>query len=313
MLIGGYTPDKGTGTGITRLDGDEIAAITACPSPSWIARHPALPVLYAVAEQDQGGVAAWALVDGVPGEPLGTGATGGGDPCHLAVDASGRFLVTVNYTGGSVAVHRLGPDGSLQERTDLVHHGRHGDLDRQESAHPHMVRVHGDELLIPDLGGDAVYRYALNGDGRLTRIEVVDAPHGTGPRHLLPHGDRFYVIGELTGHVLVYDAGWRLRGAVPTTEIDGERYPSELVATDTHLYVANRGPNTIAVFALDRDLPRYLTEVPTGDWPRHIARRGDTLWAANERSHEITVHHLVNGIPEMVDRIVTPSPTCVLP
>jgi 6-phosphogluconolactonase len=313
MLIGGYTPDKGIGTGITRLDGDRIAEVTACSSPSWIARHPTLPVLYAVAEQDEGSVAAWALAGAVLGAPMGTGATGGADPCHLTVDPSGRFLVAVNYTGGSVSVHRLAADGGIAERTGLVHHERHGDLDRQESAHPHMALAYGAEILVTDLGGDAIYRYELTDAGRLVEIGVVDAPHGTGPRHLLPVGDRFYVTSELSGHVLVYDDGWRLRGAVPTTTADGENRPSELAFAGNHLYVANRGPNTVTVFALDRDLPRYVTETPTGDWPRHLALHGDTMWVANERSHEVTVHRLVGGVPDLVERVATPSPTCVRP
>ena len=41
------------------------------------------------------------------------GATGGAEPAHLAVDASGRYLITANYSGGSISVHRLGQDGSI--------------------------------------------------------------------------------------------------------------------------------------------------------------------------------------------------------
>jgi 6-phosphogluconolactonase len=315
MLIGGYTPDKGQGTGIAVVDDLEVTRVVPCPSPSWIARHPDRPVLYAVAEEDEGGVAAWALVHGAPREPLGTGATGGADPCHLTVDRSGRFLVTANYTGGSVSVHRLDARGGIGERTDLRRHERHGDLPRQRGAHPHMVSVHGDELLVTDLGGDAVYRYALSDDGRLTEIAVVAVPPGTGPRHLLAVGDVVYVLGELTAHVLVYDADWRLRGAVPTSVSDAENYPSELAYGDGFLYVANRGPDTVTVFALDGDLPRYVTEVPTGESPRHMALHLGTLWVANERSHEVTVHPIdpATGVPELVARIPTASATCVLP
>src|SRR5215813_3188192 len=149
LLIGGYTPDKGDGTGIVVVDGDRVVATVPTGSPSWIARHPTLPVLYAVDETGDGGVAAWALASGVPADPLGTGRTGGADPCHLTVDATGGFLVTANYTGGSVSVHRLGADGSIGERTDLVGHRRHGEHPRQrDGAHPHMARVDGDGLLV---------------------------------------------------------------------------------------------------------------------------------------------------------------------
>ena len=71
LLIGGYTGDKGAGSGITVLEDDEVIVTIPADSPSWIARHPDLPVLYAVSETDDGHVHAWSLAGGVPGEPLG--------------------------------------------------------------------------------------------------------------------------------------------------------------------------------------------------------------------------------------------------
>ena len=130
------------------LDDDKVTTVIPADSPSWIARHPDLPVLYAVAETDDGQVHAWSLADGMPDQPLGSGDTGGAEPAHLAVDASGRYLITANYSGGSISVHRLGQDGSIGERTDLVRHEAHGDHPRQEQAHPHMVRRLADDVLV---------------------------------------------------------------------------------------------------------------------------------------------------------------------
>ena len=56
LLIGGYSGTKGKGTGISVLDGDRVVATVPADSPSWLARHPRLPVLYAVAETDDGRV-----------------------------------------------------------------------------------------------------------------------------------------------------------------------------------------------------------------------------------------------------------------
>jgi 6-phosphogluconolactonase len=315
LLIGGYSGDKGQGAGIAVLDGDQIAAVIPADSPSWLARHPDLPVLYAVAETDDGQVHAWLLADGVPDRPLGQGATGGAEPAHLTVDASGRYLATANYSGGSISVHRLGPDGSIGERTDLVQHEAHGQHPRQEQAHPHMVRAVGDSLLVTDLGGDAIYRYRLTADGQLEPDGIIAAPAGSGPRHLLPVGDRYYVTAELSGQVLTYAADGQLLGGVPASTAAGPNQPSELVSNGRYLYVANRGPDTISVFALDHALPRYLTEVPAGQWPRHIALDGDRLYIANERSHTVMVMAIDpdTGIPALVRQIKVPSPTVVLP
>jgi 6-phosphogluconolactonase len=312
ILVGGYTPDKGHGTGIAVVHPEHgVERIIPADSPSFIVRHPHLPVLYAVAETLSGGVAAWSM-DRTFG-PLGTGETGGADPCHLAVHDSGDYLVTVNYTGGSIAVHRLGADGHILERTDLVRHVRHGEHARQDDAHPHMVRLSGDEAIITDLGGDAVYRYHL-ADGRLVFDETIDTPHGSGPRHFIQVGNRFLITAELSGQILVYGLDWQLLGAVPVTTSATECLAAELVASGGFLYVANRGPNTIGVFALGTELPTYVTEVPTGRGPRHIALDRDLLYVANQLSDEVTTMRIdpMTGVPSTIATLSTPSPTCIL-
>lgn len=315
LLIGGYTGDKGHGKGITVLDGDEVAGVIPADSPSWIARHPVLPVLYAVAEVDDGHVHAFSLADGSLGQDLGCGETGGAEPAHLAVDSSGRFLITANYSGGSISVHRLAEDGSITARTDLVEHTAHGDHPRQASAHPHMVRQVGDRIVVIDLGGDGAYLYRLTDDGRLIRDDVITMPAGSGPRHMLSAGGRYYLTAELSGEVLCYNADRQFAGSVPASRSARPNQPSELASNGQYLYVANRGPNTVSVFALGDSLPEYLTEVPVGDWPRHIAVDGDLLYAANERSHELMVLRIdpQTGIPGHERTISVPSPTVIVP
>lgn len=315
LLIGGYSGDKGSGQGITVIEDDRIVATIPADSPSWLTRHPSLPVLYAVAETDEGHVRAWRLPDSGPAQSLGSGETGGAEPAHLTVEESGRFLITANYSGGSISVHRLGPDGSIGERTDLVRHEARGSPPRQDAAHPHMVRASADALLVTDLGGDAIYRYRLTGDGKLTACGVAHTPPASGPRHVLPVADRYYITAELSAEVLVYDHDWRLLGTVPASTRPDPNQPSELVSDGRYLYVGNRGPNTVAVFDIGSVLPRYVTEVPTGDWPRHIALDGETLYVANERSHEVMAMQIdpATGIPAHRLTIEVPSPTLVLP
>src|SRR5262249_49858701 len=152
--------------------------------------------------------------------------------------------------GGNISVHRLGDDGSIGPRTDLVRHSRHGAHPRQTQAHPHMVRATDGGVLVVDLGGDAIYRYRLSEDGKLDLEQVISAPAGSGPRHVLPVGGRYYVTAELTGQVLVYDGNRDFAGAVPASNAAGHNQPSELVSNGQYLYVANRGPNTVTVFAI---------------------------------------------------------------
>src|SRR3954467_3681678 len=149
VFVGCYTADKGGGgegiallrrapaTGaLTRLG---VAART--PSPSFLAQHPTLPVLYAVNELESDGTIS-AFTVAADGEliPLSIQPTGGSDPAHLSVTADGRFLLVANYSSGSVAVHPLDAQGARGERSDLLDRDGHGpDRDRQAGPHAHMV------------------------------------------------------------------------------------------------------------------------------------------------------------------------------
>ncbi len=102
---------------------------------------------------------------------------------------------------------------------------------------------------------------------------------------------------------------------MPASTASGHNQPSELASDSHYLYVANRGPNTVAVFALDGELPRYIAEAAVGDWPRHIGLDGNLLYVANERSHQVMVLRIdpATGIPAIERTIAVPSPTVVLP
>lgn len=336
--IGGYTAESGgRAAGIVAARRDPAsgaliplgtAAVTA--SPSFLVRHPALPLLYAVNELSEGQVSAFRVAPDGDLAPLGVQPTGGAEPCHLAVAPDGRHLFVANYGGGSVAVFPLDPAGVPGERTDLVHHEGHGpDPERQEKAHCHMVSPDpgAGPLLAVDLGTDSVYRYDLDAaSGRLVpRAPRLRTPAGTGPRHLARHPDgrRCWLVGELDGTVTAYDltAGGALhqRERVDASGRAGHVQPSEVaVGPDGRfLYVGNRGVGTVAVFSVAGGSPRLVAEVDTGgEWPRHFALTGGHLYVADERADMIRIFRVDpdTGVPAAVgEPVPVASPTCVRP
>ncbi|GAA3748603.1 lactonase family protein [Plantactinospora mayteni] len=335
VFVGCYTGQSGgRGTGIVaaRRDADTggldvLGVVASTPSPSFLARHPRLPVLYAVNELPDGTVSAWTIhPDGVL-TPLAVRSTGGADPCHLAVDPAGEYLFVANYGSGSVAVHPLDPTGAQGDRTDLVRHDGRGPVpDRQAGPHAHMVSPDpaGTGLLAVDLGTDSLYRYVRDPDGRLRATARIPTRPGTGPRHLARHPDgrRCFLAGELDASVTAYavDGADRLveRGRVEASRRPGHAQPSEIaVGPDGRfLYLANRGVGTVTVFALDEESPRYLAEVSgIGDWPRHLALLGGHLYVAEERADAVAVFPVDpdSGLPAAApSRVAVPSPTCVL-
>ncbi|MEW2379872.1 lactonase family protein [Micromonospora sp. NPDC047812] len=336
--IGGYTAHSGgRAAGIVAARRDPVSGeltplgtVAVTPSPSFLARHPRLPVLYAVNELPDGQVSAFRVGAGGDLTPLGTRPTGGAEPCHLAVVPDGGHLVAANYGGGSVAVFPLDPDGVPGERSDLVEHEGHGpDRERQERAHAHMVNPDPGRgpLLAVDLGTDSIYRYDLDAaSGRLVpRAPRVRTAAGVGPRHLARHPDgrRCWVAGELDGSVTAYeltgDGALHQRGRVEASDRPGPVQPSEIaVGPDGRfLYVANRGVGTVAVFAVAGELPELVAEVDTGgEWPRHFALAGEHLYVADERADMIRVLRVDpgTGVPAPVgEPVAVTSPTCVVP
>ncbi|NBE80421.1 lactonase family protein [Micromonospora rubida] len=335
--LGGYTAASGgRGDGIAAARRDPgtgaltpLGTVAVTPSPSFLARHPVLPVLYAVNELAEGEVSAFRAGPDGDLTPLGVQGTGGAEPCHLAVTPDGGHLVVANYGGGSVAVLPLDPQGVPGERSDLVVHSGHGpDPQRQERAHCHMVSPAPDAgpLLAVDLGTDSVYRYDLDAaSGRLLpRAPRVHTAAGSGPRHLARHPDgrRCWLAGELDGTVTAYeltpDGALHQRGRVDASTRAGHVQPSEIMvgADGRFLYVGNRGPGTVSVFALAGELPELVAEVETGgEWPRHIVLAGWHLYVADERADMVRVFQVdpATGVPTPVgEPVPVPSPTCVL-
>ena len=114
---------------------------TAAQNPSYLALSGDGTRLYAVDELEAGGVSAFprdpesGALQRINGQP-----TGGAHPCYLSLDATGRFLLVVNYTGGNVAVFPIAEDGSLEPASQvLAHEGSSIDPDRQGEPHPHMI------------------------------------------------------------------------------------------------------------------------------------------------------------------------------
>ncbi|MFC5055508.1 lactonase family protein [Saccharothrix xinjiangensis] len=333
--LGTYTTWEGGGRGIGLASYDPATGrlrvtgvVEGVPNPSFVID--AGRRLYAVNEQADGAVTALAVrPDGVP-EVINSQSTGGADPCHLALHRG--FLLSANYSSGSVAVHRVRPDGGLGERTDLVEHSGSGpDPERQEGPHAHQVLPdpRGEFVLAVDLGTDSVHSYRLGEDGRLTSAGVARLHPGAGPRHLAfhPSGRHAYIANELDSTIVVasYERGVLTPGAKLSTLPEGaptspRNYPAEVVvsADGRFAYLSNRGHDSVAVFAVERGgaALRLVGATPVGgEYPRHITldQAGRFLLAANQNSGNVTtfaVDRATGGLREVAS-LEAPVPVCV--
>ncbi|MGW2688236.1 lactonase family protein [Streptomyces sp. NPDC001414] len=338
LRIGTYTSVDGGGTGIGLASYDpatgEITGagtLTGVADPSYLAVHPDGRTLYAVNERTDGGVTAVRLADR---RILGTRSTGGAGPCHLSVHPSGRWLLSANYTSGSVAVHPIDAGGALGERTDLVTHTRPAPGPGQQGPHAHqfLTGPDGGHVLAVDLGTDTVYSYRLDlAGGRLTEVSQAHTRPGAGPRHLTFHpGGRYaYLANEVDDTIAVcgYDeASGRLTVGAPQptgSRAGTTNYPAQILVTadGSYAYLANRGDNTLARYAVEAAGARLrlLDTVPVeGDFPRQIAFSPDgrLLFAACQRSGTVSVFGVdrTTGELRLTGRpFASPVAVCALP
>ncbi|MFF3290543.1 lactonase family protein [Streptomyces sp. NPDC003023] len=338
-FIGSFTSAGGRGIVTAAVDPatgalTETGVTDAVADPSYLAAvaTPAGPVLYAVSETEDGGVAAFDATGAAP-RPIGRRmSVGGSGPTHISV--SQGHLLTANYGSGSVSVVPVGTDGAPGPVGGVMRHEGDGPVrDRQAEPHAHQVLPDptGRWVLSVDLGTDSVRICALDtaADALTPHHETALRP-GTGPRQLAfhPDGRHVYVLGELKPEVTVcrWDVAAGLLEPVAETAVvpegtTGPAYPSALVVSPDgrHLWAAVRGHDSIAVLSLDGTGERaaLVANVPCGGhWPRDLALdpTGRRLYAANERSGDVTWFALdpETGIPGPVGSFPVPAASCVV-
>lgn len=84
--------------------------------------------------------------------------------------------------------------------------------DRQNAPHPHQALLDptGKFILVPDLGADKIYVYAVAEDSlRLTALPPIVVKDGSGPRHVafaFRDGKTFmYLVTELANTIIGYE------------------------------------------------------------------------------------------------------------
>lgn len=130
FLLGGYTADmEGAASGIGMLHAgaaDDASAggplgftgtVAATDSPSWVAQHPSLDVVYASLEQ-RGAVQAFARTGESTFVPLGEPVEAGEAVCHVAVAPDGASLIAASWGDGRVV--RVALDGAGRPHSPAI-------------------------------------------------------------------------------------------------------------------------------------------------------------------------------------------------
>jgi len=326
LIIGTYTGTEATASqGIYTATFDSatkafsaLTLLAETHNPSWLHFKTSTQTLYAVDEQEAGAVTVFSLKNGVA-EQIQRVSSFGAAPCYLSVSPDQKYLAVANYMGGNIAVFAIDPQtGKLSTQAQVkAHTGSGPNPDRQEAAHAHWVQWNNTQsvLYVVDLGIDEVKAYGVDAQtGQLGEgFTAYQAEPGAGPRHMVFHPEMsvVYVVNELTNRLTalrVQPDGRFVAEQHISTLPEGFSEHSQAahiaIADDgAHVYVSNRGHNSIAVFAIadNGQLSVQQWQSTLGNWPRHftLLDKAKTLLVANEQEGLIVAFDITeNGLLE---------------
>ncbi|MFF2051137.1 lactonase family protein [Leifsonia sp. NPDC058194] len=323
VWVGSYTADLGgTGVGVSRLVLERSAGtiidgtLFRCNSPAFVAAARAGGPGYAVEERT--GLLRTLMV-GSAGELECVDARFvGRQPCHVAIDPAGRFLVVSDWHAGGVTFVHL-DEGGVPRMGGVVRFpgGGHG-------SRAHAALVLDDAMIVTtDPGLDRLRVWSVNDAGAVAARGDVDLPTGCRPRHLTQDAQgRVHVLTEQSSEVLTLEPSRRHGLAViasspvranPSPADSPSSITSTIVAGETILHAAVRGSNVLV--SLRSNAQGALTiigETPTGgDEPRDHCLVGDRLFVANRRTNTVGVFDLKQGIPKHAFSIPAGTPASV--
>ncbi len=309
--IASFAIDSGTGQLTPK------ASVSAAGGPSVLAISPDRRTLYA-GYRTVPAMTSFRIDPATGGlTPLGTVAQAHA-PTFLAADRTGKYLLAAYYQGGGTAVYRIGEDGAVGAPS-------HDWLATAEGAHaiatdpsnrfafvPHIARLQDNVMEPPrdNPGPNMILQFKF--DAQTGRLEPnspfrIDPAEGVGPRHYCFHPtlDLVYFSNEQGCSVTAYRLD-RATGALAsaqtiTTLPAGQTARNtcsqiHLTASGRFLYVANRGHNSIAGFAVDA-ATGHLTpagHVPTEAVPSAFAvdPDGKYLFAAGTASGRLASYRI---------------------
>jgi len=251
--------------------------------------------------------------------------------CHVTVSPDGKKLYSANYSSANFLEIDL-VDNELTDTVKTVtHEGKGVNPKRQEKPHPHFTAITPDQkyVCVVDLGVDTVYFYPII-DGKIDAAKVKlsrIAPAGTGPRHLLFHNNKCYLLNELGNTVMVFDYAdgvLTFRQSLNTLREGFSEYSKasaiRLSPDKRFLLVSNRGEETIAVYRISADgkLSYSYSIDCGGKSPRdfNFLPGGRLFAVANETTNNLVIFAYDPATGQLTgtkQEFALPNPLCVFP
>jgi len=315
-----------------------LNSFSGIENPSFIVPGKNGQLLFAISEKKEGDnsvMATFQIITGTKYTIISDITYKGSGACHITVDWEGKFAISSNYLGGSLAVLPFDEGGKLYDPVQLLEFSGSGPVqERQEKPHVHSSLLLADEgmLLITDLGTDRIYVCHFNPSAepplKFRNPPFISLPGGSGPRFMALHptGLWIYVICELSADIFVFEKEkldkWIYRYTVANELVPNGREAADLKIDHygRFLYASNRvDADEIIVFSINKHTGALaeIQRIPSGaKGPRYLAidPSGSHLLAANEKGNLITAFEISPQNGKLTYRGVAAqvnAPTCL--
>ena len=290
LKIGTYTKKNSQGIYRAQIENEKLISQTlmaTVDNPTYLASQGSMT--YAVVKDgDLGGVLA--LKDG---QSVNSALEKGAPPCFISVDSKNHLIYSANYHGGRINSY------TYSESTGLVDHQKIVFTDHSKA---HYIQYHPelDEVLVCDLGADRVYFFSVENQNLILKY-TYEAPEKSGPRHAVVHPitKRVYIFTELSSEIIVLErtkTGVTVLQTLSTlpegTSIQKWGAAIRLSPDGHHLYVSNRGHDSISVFSVHDQLG-LIQNIPSyGIQPRdfNVSPDGTLVIVGNLDSNTLTTY-----------------------
>ena len=226
------------------------------------------------------------------------------DTTYMALDNTGRFLLSASYGHGVAGVHAIGADSIVETPP----------VDRQETARcAHYIQTDASNrfAFLPHVAeSNMICQFRFNErTGKLTPNDPprVVQPPDTGPRHYCHHPtlDVLYADNEQGSSMTAYqfDSDRGTLVALQTVSTLPADFTGENTCSQIHIhpsgrfvYASNRGHDSITGFAIDPDtgLLGTIGQTPTEETPRafNLDPQGRFLYAAGQGTGRLAAYRV---------------------
>ena len=340
FYVGTYTNSDSEGIYkyVLRKDGTlkNLGLVAKSNNPSFLAKSADKKFLVAVSEVSNadgiGFLKSYAITEDSL-QFISKKSSGGKHPCFVSINKMG-YVVTANYSDGTVALLKMNATGELTAPLDIQQHTGKGSSPRQKGPHAHSAWFGANDidLISVDLGTNELWFSQID---TLTNTLVpknqatLKMTPGAGPRHMTfhPNGKWAYVLNELSSTTTLLEktalGNYTIVSSISTLP---SQYNQSNSCADIHIssdgsfvYASNRGHNSIVIYkvnANDGTLSLVGHEATRGKVPRNfsLSPDGNYLLVANQKTNTIVSfrRNTETGSLTFIDKIAAPTPVCIL-